>query len=135
MDFRFNILIVGSNASLVNYMATKVRKFSDNPITIANSIPEVLTLKDTPYLIFLTAELVETNPMMPDITGMAVLKQKFPAASIVVFGDDDLQNNLAYVTNGARDYVTRTMLVLPHIEKFLKKRMTSDWATHQIFAN
>jgi hypothetical protein len=75
------------------------------------------------------------EPMIPDLTGMNVLKQKFPSAGIVVFGDDDLQNNLAYVTNGARDYVTRTMLVLPQVEMYLKKRMTSDWLVRQICAN
>lgn len=135
MYFRFNILILGSNASLVNFIAAKVRKLSDNPIMIANSIPEVLNLNETPYLIFLSAELVESNPMIPDLTGMRVLRQKFPGAGIVVFGDDDLQNNLNYVTGGARDYVTRTMLVLPQIENYLKKRMASDWAVRPIHAN
>jgi len=116
-------------------MASKVRKLSDNPITIANSIPEVLTMVEVPYLIFLSAELVATNPLIPDLTGMNALKKKFPSAGIVVFGDDDLQNNLGYVTNGARDYVTRTMLVLPQVEMYLKKRMMSDWAERQIYAN
>ena len=92
-------------------------------------------MKESPYLIFLSAELVATNPMIPDLTGMNVLKQKFPSAGIVVFGDDDLQNNLGYVTNGARDYVTRTMLVLPQVEMYLKKRMMSDWVVRQICAN
>ena len=92
-------------------------------------------MEELPCLIFLSAELVATNPMIPDFTGMSVLKQKFPYAGIVVFGDDDLQNNLEYVTNGARDYVTRTMLVLPQFETYLKKRMMSDWVMRQICAN
>lgn len=135
MNFEFKILIVGSNASLVNYMAAKVRKIVDNDILKSSSIPETLTLAESPYLIFLSAELVARNPMMPDLTGMRALQQRFPSAGIVVFGEDDLQNNLNYVTNGARDYVTRTMLVMPQIDNFLKKRMANDWAVRPIYAN
>ena len=131
----YDILVAGRNASVVEYLAKTISHLANNPVEKVFTLGGLLDTETQPFLIFLSSELVQIRDEDQQSLVFELIIRSLPNANLIVFGEDSISMNLAYVSMGARDFLTNEMLTSPRIEKYLKKRLRSDWTLRPLFAN
>ena len=120
---------------MVEYLAKTISHLANNPVEKVFTLGGLLDTETQPFLIFLSSELVQIRDEDQQSLVFELIIRSLPNANLIVFGEDSISMNLAYVSMGARDFLTNEMLTSPRIEKYLKKRLRSDWTLRPLFAN